>query len=40
VAGHTGHRMPEDGDLLVRVNEHTALTEDGRSIWRVPALDP
>jgi hypothetical protein len=34
------HRTPEDGDLLVRVNEHTTLTGDGRSIWRLPAFDP
>jgi hypothetical protein len=34
------HRISEDGDLLVRVNGHTTLTGDGRSIWRLPAFDP
>jgi len=33
-------RTPEDGDLLIRVNEHTHLTEEGRSIWRLPAQEP
>ncbi len=33
-------RLPEDGDLLIRVNEHTNLTEDGRRIWRFPEVEP
>ncbi|WP_418345807.1 hypothetical protein [Rhodococcus pyridinivorans] len=30
-------RTVEDGDLLIRVNEHTTLTEDGRRIWCWPS---
>lgn len=33
------HRLPKDGDLLIRVNEFTNFT-DGRDIWRFPAVDP
>lgn len=33
-------RTPEDGDLIIRVNEHTNLTEDGRRIWRLPIREP
>ena len=33
-------RVPGDGDLLVRVNKHTRLTEEGRRIWRFPPRDP
>lgn len=33
-------RRPEDGDLLIRVNEHTTLTEQGRMIWRFPPREP
>ncbi|KAF0847790.1 helix-turn-helix domain-containing protein [Nocardia caishijiensis] len=33
-------RLPEDGDLLIRVNEHTNLTEEGARIWRLPLVDP
>lgn len=29
-------RTPADGDLLIRVNEHTNLTEHGKLIWRRP----
>lgn len=29
-------RVPEDLDLLIRVNEHTTLTEGGRRIWCWP----
>jgi hypothetical protein len=29
-------RRKRDGDLLVRVNEHTHLTDEGRTIWRLP----
>lgn len=30
-------RTPDDGDLLIRVNEHTQLTEEGRRLWCWPA---
>lgn len=30
-------RVPEDLDLLIRVNEHTTLTEGSRRIWCWPA---
>lgn len=33
-------RTPEDDDLLIRVNEYTALTDRGRMIWRFPPRDP
>lgn len=33
-------RLPEDGDLLIRVNEHTRLTEKGRIIWCFPPVEP
>jgi transcriptional regulator with XRE-family HTH domain len=33
-------RLPEDGDLLIRVNEFTNITDKGRDIWRFPAVDP
>lgn len=33
-------RVSADGDLLIRVNEHTRLTEQGRMIWRFPHKDP
>jgi hypothetical protein len=33
-------RRPEDGDLLIRVNEFTNLTDEGREIWRFPPQDP
>jgi hypothetical protein len=29
-------RTPTDEDLLIRVNEYTNLTEEGRGIWRLP----
>lgn len=29
-------RSPEDGDLLIRVNDHTELTRDGKKLWRWP----
>lgn len=29
-------RTEADGDLLIRINEHTTLTEEGRMIWRLP----
>ena len=31
-------RTPEDGDLMIRVNEFTRLTEEGRKIWRLPSM--
>ena len=33
-------RLPQDGDLLIRVNEHTNLTDVGRRIWRFPEVEP
>lgn len=33
-------RVSGDGDLLIRVNEHTLLTADGRKIWRFPRVEP
>lgn len=33
-------RKPADGDLLIRVNEHTNLTEKGEMIWAWPPADP
>jgi hypothetical protein len=33
-------RLPEDGDLLIRVNDHTTLTDAGREMWRMPAVLP
>ncbi|BCP02492.1 helix-turn-helix domain-containing protein [Mycobacterium intracellulare] len=33
-------RRKSDGDLLIRVNKHTRLTEKGRMIWRLPLTDP
>ncbi|AGY37025.1 repressor [Mycobacterium phage Fredward] len=33
-------RLPGDGDLIIRVNEHTNLTEEGRMIWRLPPVEP
>lgn len=33
-------RRASDGDLLIRVNKHTVLTEEGRRIWRFPKVEP
>ena len=33
-------RRKSDGDLLIRVNKYTNLTEDGRAIWRFPVMEP
>jgi predicted transcriptional regulator len=33
-------RLDTDGDLLIRVNQHTNMTEEGRMIWRFPPTDP
>lgn len=33
-------RMPSDADLLIRVNKHTRLTEEGKMIWRFPPVEP
>ena len=32
-------REAADGYLLIRVNEHTMLTDEGRRIWRLPAVE-
>lgn len=42
---HTGGfalrpRSEEDLDLLIRVNEHTQLSPEGRDIWKFPPVDP
>ncbi len=29
-------RLPADGDLMIRVNEHTTLTDEGREVWALP----
>jgi transcriptional regulator with XRE-family HTH domain len=34
------HRTPTDEDLLIRANEYTNLTEEGRGIWRLPPHGP
>ena len=33
-------REESDGDLIIRVNEHTNLTDEGRGIWRLPPHGP
>ncbi|MCV7195154.1 hypothetical protein [Mycobacterium angelicum] len=33
-------REQKDGDLIIRVNEHTQLTDEGEMIWRFPPHDP
>lgn len=33
-------RIPSDQDLLIRVNDHTCLTEDGQWIWCLPSVEP
>lgn len=33
-------RIASDADLLIRVNEHTFLTDKGRMIWRFRPIDP
>lgn len=33
-------RQPEDGNLLIRVNKHTMLTDVGRRVWVFPTQDP
>ncbi len=33
-------RRKQDGNLLIRVNEHTTLTDHGKLIWRFPPRDP
>lgn len=33
-------RRKSDGELLIRVNKYTRLTEKGRMIWRFPPADP
>ncbi len=33
-------RTPADDDLLVRANEHTTLTVEGRMIWRFQHVEP
>lgn len=33
-------RLASDGDLIIRDNEYTDITELGRMIWRFPPIDP
>jgi predicted transcriptional regulator len=33
-------REESDGPLLIRVNQHTKLTDEGNSIWAFPQRDP
>jgi len=33
-------RKPSDGNLLIRVNKYTELTEDGKRIWVFPPHEP
>lgn len=33
-------RTPADGELLIRVNEYTNLSDEGKLIWRFPPRDP
>jgi len=33
-------RRKADGDLIIRVNEYTTLTDEGRLIWRLPPTLP
>jgi hypothetical protein len=33
-------RLESDGDLLIRVNEHTFLSDEGRKVWAMPAVMP
>ena len=33
-------RLESDGDLLIRVNQHTHLSEDGLKVWRMPTVLP
>jgi hypothetical protein len=33
-------RVESDGDLLIRVNQHTHLSDEGRKIWRLPDVLP
>ena len=33
-------RKPGDGDLMIRVNEYTKITDEGRLLWRIPQTLP
>ena len=33
-------RLGTDADLLIRVNQYTNLTDEGRMIWRFPPTEP
>jgi hypothetical protein len=33
-------RLRSDADLLIRVNQYTTLTPEGRLIWCLPITDP
>ena len=33
-------RLPSDGDLLIRINKHTNITEEGMDLWSFPEVEP
>jgi len=33
-------RKDSDADLMIRVNEHTNVTEEGHILWRIPKRKP
>jgi hypothetical protein len=33
-------RLESDGDLLIRVNDHTHLSDEGRKVWCMPKVMP
>ncbi|KGI82059.1 hypothetical protein IL38_06975 [Actinopolyspora erythraea] len=33
-------RELKDGDLIIRVNEYTTLTNEGKKLWRMPPRFP
>ncbi|WP_425298860.1 helix-turn-helix domain-containing protein [Nocardia cyriacigeorgica] len=33
-------RLPEDGEMIIRVNEYTTLTPEGKNIWTFPPREP
>ena len=34
------HRCEDDGDLIIRVNDHTTMTPEGAELWVFPSRDP
>ena len=33
-------RQTSDGDLIIRLNKHSTLTEEGKALWRMPPKRP